>query len=454
VAAPSASYDAIIIGAGVIGNSIATELSRAGRRTLSVDKLPGSGHGSTGYSSGVCRMMYSVPDSVRFAWEGWTYWESWADHIGVADEEGLAHLRHCGALVLRSEASRTFLSRVLAAYDEVGLDYQEWDAAQIEGRLGFDLASYCPPRRIDDDLFGEPNGAQVQGGLYFPLAGYVSDPKLAARNLQTAAEATGRADFAFNSTVTAVLRSGGRASGVRLQDGTEVHAPVVVNVAGPHSSHVTRLAFPDPAENDMRISTRAMRQEVAYVQPPPGVSWDDGGAGLMCTDLDTGVYFRPEVGGKILLGSVEPPCDDATHIYPEDPESVYPGQDLSALSDQWTNQVYRLALRMPTLELPDSTNTQGCVACYDVTEDWTPVYDKSALPGYFMAIGTSGNQFKNAGVAGRFMREMVEASEAGQDTDEDPLQFELTRIPRGGVVSSATFSRKRALLETSGSVLG
>mmetsp|Transcript_81291 Transcript_81291/g.230309 ORF Transcript_81291/g.230309 Transcript_81291/m.230309 type:complete len:472 (+) Transcript_81291:108-1523(+) len=451
---PGRSYDAVIIGAGVIGNSVATELARHGWRTLSVDKLGEAGAGSTGYSSGICRMMYSVPDSVKFAWEGYTYYENWKEHIGVPDERGFASLRQCGALVLRSASSEVFLSRVLAAYDEVGLGYEHWDAAQVEKRLKFDLTSYGPPRRIDDEMFGEPNGARCDGGVFFPLAGYVSDPKLAAQNLQTAAEATGLADFAFGSTVVSVLRSGGRVAGVRLADGTEVSAPVVVNVAGPHSSKVTQLAFPDPAENDMQMSTRPMRQEVAYVQPPAGSDWGDDGDGMMCTDLDTGVYLRPEVGGKILLGTVEPACDAPTHIYPDDPESVYPGQDQSALTEQWTNQVYRLALRLPELPLPDSTNTQGCVACYDVTEDWAPIYDKSALPGFYMAIGTSGNQFKCAGVAGRLMREIIEASEGGRDLDTQPLELKLTRIPAGGTVSSATFSRKRKPLATSGSVLG
>mmetsp|Transcript_25412 Transcript_25412/g.70771 ORF Transcript_25412/g.70771 Transcript_25412/m.70771 type:complete len:470 (-) Transcript_25412:214-1623(-) len=452
-AAQAGTYDAVVVGAGVIGCSVATELARHGWRTLNVDKLQGVGQGSTGYSSGICRMMYSLPDSVKFAWEGYTYFQQWEDHIGVPDEDGLAFLRQCGAMVLRSESSQTFLSRVLAAYDAIGLDYEEWDTARIEEHFKFDLASYGPARRIDDDRFGDSNG-RITGGVHFPLAGYVSDPKLAAQNLHTAAKSTGRADFAFNTEVVAVLRSGGRVSGVRLSDGSEVHAPVVVNVAGPHSSHLNNLAFPDAAENDMRITTRAMRQEVAYVQPPPSVDWSDGGGGMICTDLDAGVYFRPEVGGKILLGSVEPPCDAPTHSYPEDPESVYPGREDSSLTEQWTNQVYRLALRMPTLPLPDSANTQGCVACYDVTEDWTPIYDKSALPGYYMAIGTSGNQFKNAGVAGRLMREIIEASENGRDLDLDPLQFELKRIPGGGVVNSAIFSRKRNVQKTSGSVLG
>ncbi|CAJ1406290.1 unnamed protein product [Effrenium voratum] len=385
--------------------------------------------------------------------EGYTYYENWKEHIGLEDPPGgLARLRACGALTLRAPQSKVFLERVVASHRAVGLPFEEWDADEIRRRLRFDLQSYGPQVRIDDDSFGEPTGPDLSSGVYFPKTGYVSDPMLAACNLQAAAQATGRADFAFGREVTELLRRGGRAAGVRC--GEEVfEAPVVINVAGPHSSQITRLAF-EEGENDMAISTRPMRQEVAYVNSPPNVSWGDDGEGLLCTDLDTGIYFRPEVGGKILVGSVEPSCDDPFHIYPSDPEAVYPGGELASLTDQWTNQVYRLALRVPTLPLPEAGNVQGCAACYDVTEDWVPIYDKSALPGFYMAIGTSGNQFKNAGPAARLMRELIEAADAGRDTDVQPLDFELKRIPCGGTISSASFSRKRAVLETSGSVLG
>ena len=47
--------------------------------------------------------------------------------------------------------------------------------------------------------------------------------------------------------------------GVRLTSGAELEAPVVVNVAGPHSSQITAMAL-DSVSNDMTISTRAMRQ--------------------------------------------------------------------------------------------------------------------------------------------------------------------------------------------------
>ena len=143
---------------------------------------------------------------------------------------------------------------------------------------------------------------------------------------------------------------------------------------------------------------------------------------MVLTDLDTGVYMRPEVGGKILIGTVEPACDAQSHEYLDDPEEAYPGRSRAGLTEQWTNQVYRSALRMPALPLPDATSTQGVVACYDVTEDWTPIYDKSALPGYYMAIGTSGNQFKNAGVA-----------DAGTELVGPPrAATTLTRLPSSG----------------------
>ena len=155
----------------------------------------------------------------------------------------------------------------------------------------------------------------------------------------------------------------------------------------------------------MTISTRALRQEVAYVSAPPGMSGDSVTL-PMVGDVDAGIYFRPEVGGKILMGTTEPECDHPLEFV-DNPDHANP-----SLTDNHTNYMYRLALRIPEIRLPGSSDTQGIVACYDVTEDWTPIYDKSLLDGYYMAIGTSGNQFKNAGVAGALMCELIEKCEA------------------------------------------
>jgi sarcosine oxidase subunit beta len=63
---------------------------------------------------------------------------------------------------------------------------------------------------------------------------------------------------------------------------------------------------------------------------------------------------------------------------------------------------------MPTLPIPSGAETAGIVAMYDVSDDWIPIYDKSSLPGYYMAIGTSGNQFKCTGPAGYLMASIIE----------------------------------------------
>lgn len=313
--------DAVIIGAGIIGNSIATELTRRGWRTLSIDKLARAGSGSTSYSSGILRTTYSIVDSCAFSWEGYTYYDAWDEHIRTACEGGYARMRSCGQLLLRSSAAEPFLSRTLECHEKLGLPYEEWDAQMLRERCGFDLTSFAPPRRIDDDLFGSQSSEPpISSAVFFPTAGYVTDPQLAARNLSDAATATGKADFLFGAVVTAITRSGDRVSGVRLADGSEIDAPVVINAAGPHSSIVNCLAFPDPLENDMQVTTRPMRQEVAYVPiPASGDAWrpaadckadvgkaDDGPYGPVVTDLDVGVYWRPEVGNKLLIGTVEP----------------------------------------------------------------------------------------------------------------------------------------------------
>ena len=62
----------------------------------------------------------------------------------------------------------------------------------------------------------------------------------------------------------------------------------------------------------------------------------------------------------------------------------------------------RLARRLPEFGVPPKP--VGLAALYDASDDWVPIYDRSSLAGFFMACGTSGNQFKNAPLAGQFMR--------------------------------------------------
>jgi len=96
---------------------------------------------------------------------------------------------------------------------------------------------------------------------------------------------------------------------------------------------------------------------------------------------------------------------------------------------------------------------QGVVDLYDVSDDWIPIYDKSDLPGFYMAIGTSGNQYKNAPVAGVMMAELIDKVEAGHDHDKDPVQFYMKYT--GRIFNVGFYSRLREINpDSSFSVIG
>lgn len=431
------SYDAIVIGAGVIGAAIGLELARSGRRVLNIDRLPAAGYGSTGNSCAIIRVHYSTVDGTALAYDSYFDWKRWADYLGAADERGLAEFRDCGCLVMKTEQNGR-LARIVDNVSRLGIPYEEWDADRIRAALPiYDLKRYWPAKRQDEPGFGEPTGGALDGGVFFPTAGYINDPQLASHNLQRAAEAAG-GRFLFNRAVVEIPVAGNRVQGVVLDDGTRIAAPVVVNVAGPHSARVNAMVG---ADRDMTITTRPVRQEVVHVDAPAG--FDLAGSGIVVSDSDIACYVRPETGNHILVGSEDPECDPREVV---DPDGFDRG-----LSDQAVTQAMRFAQRVPSLAL--SPRPKGVVDLYDVSDDWIPIYDRSCVDGFYMAIGTSGNQFKNAPGAGRLMARLIAHVEGGGDHDARPMPFRLQNIDQ--TVDTATFSRRRRINpDSSFSVLG
>ena len=430
-------YDAIIIGAGVIGAATAFELCKRGYRTLSIDKLPAAGYGPTSNSCAIIRVHYSTLEGAIFAYEGYFYWKNWQDYLGVRDESGAAVFHQTGCMVMKTAVNGS-LRRIREIADGYAIPYEDWGPEDIVARLGiYDLQRFGPPKLPSDEGFCEPTGGKVEGAVFFPTAGYISDPQLATHNLQRAAQAKG-AEFLFNKRVVEIPRADGRVAGVVLDDGTRMEAPVVVNVAGPHSSPVNKMAG---ADGDMNIHTRALRQEVTHVPSPPGFDFET--SGMVVSDSDIGVYCRPESGNHILIGSEDPECDEREWVDPDDYNREF--------SEQWTTQALRMAQRIPSLGIPG--RLKGCVDLYDVSDDWIPIYDKSSLPGYYMAIGTSGNQFKNAPVAGAMMATLIDYCEGGADHDKNPLQFRLSYTDAS--IDVGFYSRLREINpESSFSVIG
>ena len=431
-------YDVLVVGAGVIGSSVAYELAKTGRSVLCVDAATGPGQGSTSASSAVIRFHYSTMPSIATSWEAKHCWEKWEDHLGGGDEAGLARFVRSGVVVLEDEVINT--ARILALYDEVGITYELWDAATLAERVpGITTRYYSPPQSIHDPAFWDESTRDLSA-FYNPDGGFIDDPSLAARNLATAAARHGAA-FRFKTKVTGVLREGNVVRGVTLDDGSEVHADIVVNVAGPWSSQLNALAG---VLDDFTVTTRAMRQEVHHLPGPAGFN-ANGMPGPVLTDLGIGTYTRGTSGDGYLVGGTEPACDPYQWL--DTPENANP----NPTRELWEAQTTRAAKRLPTLTIPNAVS--GVAGVYDVTEDWTPIYDKTSLDGYYVAIGTSGNQFKNAPVSGRFITALIEATAAGQDHDDDPVQFVGEHT--GLTIDLAAFSRKRERnLDSSNTVMG
>jgi sarcosine oxidase, subunit beta len=399
--------DAIVIGTGIIGAAVAYELALTGLRVVSVDRLGDVGSGSTSSSSSIVRFHYSTFEGVAASWEAKFGWETWRDYLGAPREETLARLLRAGCLILDGSTER---DRVLSLFGQVGVPYQCWDAETIRQQVpGLDPGRYGPPKPVTDDAFWADADGEL-GAYFTPDAGFIDDPQLAARNLMAGALRRG-AGVQLRDEVVAILEKNARVQGIRLRSGSVIESPIVVNAAGPYSNRVNALAG---VTGEFRIRTRPLRQEVHSVLAPAGYARDE--LGPVVTDGDLGTYFRSHFGGQLIVGGAEPACDPLHWV--DEPDTFEP----QPTAPVWEAQVLRLARRIPSLSIPPRPTGFG--ALYDVADDWIPIYDRTSLAGFYVAIGTSGNQFKNAPVVGRFMAALIHACENGHDHDSDPVVFQ------------------------------
>ena len=439
-ASTTVTADAVVVGSGVIGSAVAFELARGGRDVLVLDKSAGPGHGSTCASSAVIRFLYSTFDTVVTSWEAKFMCERWEEHLGLAgveDPPALARFHRTGMLHLDVPAVPREQSRELLR--AAGVPFEDLGPDELIARFPhLDGGAYWPNKPVSDDAFWEETPDRL-GALFTPDAGYMDDPRLCADNLARAAKERGAQVLCRTEVVSAEFV--GETWRLGLADGRTVEAPVVVNAAGPWSG-----AFNDMAGigAEFTVGVRPLRQEVHQVAQPEGYGTDAApGPGVF--DLDLGTYMRPGPAQTWVVGGTEPECDPFDWI--TDPDDV----DLHVSTGRYESQVTRAARRLPELRVPN--RPCGVVGVYDVADDWTPIYDRTDAPGFYVAMGTSGNQFKNAPIAGRFLAAIIDAVEKGEDHDAAPVTYVGEHT--GLKIDLSAFSRKRPINDASSrTVLG
>lgn len=211
----------IVVGAGVVGSSVAFRLAQAGQAVTLIDR-GGPGWGTTGSSFAWTNSNTKTPeDYFALNVAGMRAWGELRDELGAAPwySEGGNVGWAVGDDGGRQEAQVARL--------------RSWDYP-VAWLSRAEVAALEPALRVDAD---------VEHAVYFPAEAWVDGPAMARAMV---AEAGKRgAGTRFGCQVTAVERDGGRVSGVRLADGERIPADLVVNCAGPAADVVARLAGRD-----------------------------------------------------------------------------------------------------------------------------------------------------------------------------------------------------------------
>jgi len=378
-------HDAIVIGAGVIGTSIAYHLAAFGARDVVVLDRGPIGAGTSSQSSGILRTHYSVPENVELAKRSWRVFESFAAYLG--DDEASAGLVRCGYLIAAPDGTKVApLREALLAQQAQGIAVHLLTPQEAAQRL--------PICRFDD--------AALVG--FEPDAGF-ADAYLVASGFARAARRRG-VKIVEGVEVERLLLEGGRVAGVDTSQGRFSSATVVSaqNIWARDIERWTGIETPVRAE---RHSVLALAGPEPYASSMP-VYKDLGSPGML--------YCRSYGGTQMLVsegGAGE------TLPEPDNQQGDIPIDHVLQIGAQ-------VAERFPSFASAGLASSWTGV--YDVTPDWNPVLGRLPdVPGLVVAYGFSGHGFKLSPAVGRVL-----AQEAlGLPTDVSLAPYALERFRSG-----------------------
>lgn len=375
--------DILVIGGGIIGCATALELARRGTSVMVLEK-GALASGSTGRSSAIVRQHYSNEVTARMARWGLDVFRGFDERVG-----GPCGFVGCGFLILVPARDAEGLAANVALQRGVGID-----------------ARILSPEEIPEVLPGA-DPSDLVAAAWEPDAGY-ADPHLTTSGLADAAKRFG-ARFLFNTEVIGIRFSGDRVVGVDSTAGP-VDTGAVVNCAGPWGARVAAMAGLD-------VPVNACRSQVSVYGRPQGHQ----GPHPVVLDFAHASYFRPETGGLMLVGLIDP-SEAEDVVDPDDyPEHTDRGFD-EMVGERW-------ARRCPGMEAADLR--RGYAGLYEITPDWHPIIDEvPAASGHFLCTGFSGHGFKLAPAVGIMTAEMV----LGEGRTFDRRMFRLSRFAEGDPV--------------------
>lgn len=281
--AASPSADAVVIGGGVIGLSVAWRAATRGLSVTVVDPAPGAGasHAAAGMLTPVSELQYGEEALLRLNMASADRYPAFAAEL--ADASGLpSGYRACGTLAVALDADdRAVLKDLHAFQDRLGLP-STWLTSRE-----------C--RRLEPML-----SPAVSGGLHVEGDHQIDNRRLVAA-LLAACERAGVA--LVRRRVAELAVAAGRATGARLDDGTELAAGQVVLAAGHLSSALPGLPPGTvPAIRPVKGEILRLRVPEAYA---PFLSRNVRGV-----VKGGSMYLVPREDGELVIGATEHELDD------------------------------------------------------------------------------------------------------------------------------------------------
>lgn len=356
------SADAIIVGGGVVGTSIAFHLVRQGATAIVLERRFLASE-ATGRSSGLVRMHYDLESDSRLAWESFRYFRHWAELVG-----GDCGFVRTGFIYIANPGFQDQLRDNVTMHQRIGIPSLLVTAEDV-GRLA--------PYMVTDDF---------EIAAFEPESGY-ADPSSTAKSFMEAARDSG-ARLVQDCHVAAIESSGGRVAAVHTNQG-KFSAPIIINAAGARAAEVAKLV-------DLAIPVSTWRHDTMFVRRPPQL----GLPHVTVIDAANHMYFRPESGGLTLVGLEDDnPIGESPDAYIE---QARPGFVERAID--------RLCRRIPGMEHGAFHSAHG--GFDGITPDQRCILDQAGPDGFFLACGFSGTGFKTAPAVGACMSELVLDGEA------------------------------------------
>ena len=384
------SFDAIVIGAGVIGASVAYHLAHLGaKRVLVLERLQ-IGAGTSTQSSGILRTHYSVIENVELARRSWSAFTHFNDYLG--DEEAASGLVKCGYMICAPDGAKLSpLKAALQGQIDKGIEVQFIGQAEARERL--------PIATFDD--------AALIG--YEPEAGF-ADAYLVATSFARAARRLG-VKIMEGVSVEKLLVDNGKVCGVETTHGTFRSNTVIStqNIWATDIERWTGIPTPVVPERHTVLALECAGSPYTFQMP---VFKDLGSPGML--------YCRSYGGSQMLVSegivgeTLATPDNEQGDISMDYVVEVgaqvaerFPAYEAAGLASQWTG-------------------------VYDVTPDWNPVLGRvQGLQGLVVGYGFSGHGFKLSPAVGRVLAQCA----LNLPTDVSLAPYALERFSSGQLLT-------------------